>query len=572
ALANAQETAASQAEAHKVAAEATDKELANLRGEAGKRGDAVTALTAEKKTLTDALAAQKTAQAEEGEALRAEIKKLRDALANAQEAAASQAEAHKVAAEATDKELANLRGEASKRGDAVTALTAEKKTLTDALEHARRQSKLEQSAALKQAEDLRAELADLTRKLDASDAAQSRLAREIAEITAQNREQANQLAQAAVQQADYEQAHMAQVKALTASLEANETELDKSKAARQTLQHSLSETQSALRQRQLETEETAAALAEIRQELKAAQTELDELRQMQIDDRAALEAARQTATVAQAAEAERYDEIADLTQVLIDREEMIAAQTAHIHSVESAFTSLNDAMKTMKQEAVQSTAAIARLRQDLIANEKALATIGTERQNLQHLLLETQGALHQRQREAEETAVALAATRQALETADAELEHTRRAQAEDRAALEAVRHAADVAETERQARIMDLTQSLAQREMRIDHLMHLTEEGRSLSERIDHAINAILIRPERRWISGKRQLARKAALLRESGMFDAQWYGLAHPDVTQAGEDPAIHYIQHGRAEGRHPLPDLARFMATLPKANPPEN
>ncbi|WP_157742355.1 hypothetical protein [Sphingobium xenophagum] len=40
---------ASQAEAHKVAAEATDKELANLRGEAGKRGDAVTALTAEKR-------------------------------------------------------------------------------------------------------------------------------------------------------------------------------------------------------------------------------------------------------------------------------------------------------------------------------------------------------------------------------------------------------------------------------------------------------------------------------------------------------------------------------------------
>ncbi|ASY47149.1 hypothetical protein CJD35_22050 (plasmid) [Sphingobium xenophagum] len=88
--------------------------------------------------------------------------------------------------------------------------------------------------------------------------------------------------------------------------------------------------------------------------------------------------------------------------------------------------------------------------------------------------------------------------------------------------------------------------------------MHLTEEGRSLSERIDHAINAILIRPERRWISGKRQLARKAALLRESGMFDAQWYGLAHPDVTQAGEDPAIHYIQHGRAK-----------VATLARSGP---
>src|SRR5204863_109618 len=41
--------------------------------------------------------------------------------------------------------------------------------------------------------------------------------------------------------------------------------------------------------------------------------------------------------------------------------------------------------------------------------------------------------------------------------------------------------------------------------------------------------------------------------LRRSNLFDDDFYLSRHPDVAQAGQDPIIHYIEHGRPEGRSP-------------------
>src|SRR5262249_50781244 len=41
--------------------------------------------------------------------------------------------------------------------------------------------------------------------------------------------------------------------------------------------------------------------------------------------------------------------------------------------------------------------------------------------------------------------------------------------------------------------------------------------------------------------------------LRRSNLFDADFYCLWYPDVAKAGQDPIIHYIKHGRVEGRSP-------------------
>jgi len=46
--------------------------------------------------------------------------------------------------------------------------------------------------------------------------------------------------------------------------------------------------------------------------------------------------------------------------------------------------------------------------------------------------------------------------------------------------------------------------------------------------------------------------------------FDCAYYAAANPDVAQAGLNPAIHFILHGRAEGRQPLPPPA-----LPQSEP---
>jgi len=43
--------------------------------------------------------------------------------------------------------------------------------------------------------------------------------------------------------------------------------------------------------------------------------------------------------------------------------------------------------------------------------------------------------------------------------------------------------------------------------------------------------------------------------LKNSNLFDPNWYLIHNPDVSAAGVDPASHYIHHGEIEGRHPAP-----------------
>ena len=44
-----------------------------------------------------------------------------------------------------------------------------------------------------------------------------------------------------------------------------------------------------------------------------------------------------------------------------------------------------------------------------------------------------------------------------------------------------------------------------------------------------------------------------AKLVRQSGLFDQQWYEEQYPDVRSARIDPALHYVKFGAAEGRNP-------------------
>ncbi|MFC3119983.1 hypothetical protein ACFOHS_23100 [Jhaorihella thermophila] len=42
-------------------------------------------------------------------------------------------------------------------------------------------------------------------------------------------------------------------------------------------------------------------------------------------------------------------------------------------------------------------------------------------------------------------------------------------------------------------------------------------------------------------------------MIRESGLFDGDWYLAAYPDVAAAGLDPAVHFLLHGAEERRNP-------------------
>lgn len=44
-------------------------------------------------------------------------------------------------------------------------------------------------------------------------------------------------------------------------------------------------------------------------------------------------------------------------------------------------------------------------------------------------------------------------------------------------------------------------------------------------------------------------------ILRQSGLFDADWYLEKYPDVKAAGVDPARHFLKWGAADQRDPSP-----------------
>ena len=51
----------------------------------------------------------------------------------------------------------------------------------------------------------------------------------------------------------------------------------------------------------------------------------------------------------------------------------------------------------------------------------------------------------------------------------------------------------------------------------------------------------------------RRDLEQKIALVRASGLFDEAWYLERYPDVREWDQDPVLHYLMHGAAEGRDP-------------------
>jgi SAM-dependent methyltransferase len=56
--------------------------------------------------------------------------------------------------------------------------------------------------------------------------------------------------------------------------------------------------------------------------------------------------------------------------------------------------------------------------------------------------------------------------------------------------------------------------------------------------------------------------------IEESGLFDADWYRAAYPDVASAGVDPIEHYLHHGAYEGRNPGPgfDTIWYLSENPE------
>ncbi len=65
----------------------------------------------------------------------------------------------------------------------------------------------------------------------------------------------------------------------------------------------------------------------------------------------------------------------------------------------------------------------------------------------------------------------------------------------------------------------------------------------------------------------KKRVAKQVHLLKESSLFNNEWYLAEYPDVAQAGIDPIQHYLLYGASEGRNPSREFntAYYLATNP-------
>jgi hypothetical protein len=317
---------------------------------------------------------------------------------------------------------------------------------------------------------------------------------------------------------------------------------------------------------------------------------------------------------AEAAEQELASERQQALQLRSELESRAEAAEQELASERQQALQLRSELESRAEGAEQELAS-ERQRQEQAAAEaeKSLA-------ELRHRLAQTESALAQRSHESEQTAGELAAAREELRQTGAARAAAEAARAEaekvsaglkqhldvlladvkqrqmlvaeqadtDASLARQVKQVLAVLETSRhelairlsEAEKVRVTQAaeLQQRLDEIETLKRTVEETqselhqqRSEAERL-RQVAALEIGRAAGLVNGKGtstlrrrfRLMWRAALLRRSGLFDAQWYLRHNADVADAGIDPLRHYVEFGASEGRAPNPGL---MASNDKA-----
>jgi hypothetical protein len=210
---------------------------------------------------------------------------------------------------------------------------------------------------------------------------------------------------------------------------------------------------------------------------------------------------------------------------------------------------------------------------DLTAAEQQLAAISQEAKNIRNKLAETESALRQRRLEAEQTSAELATAKTALAEGANALAASRTENQSMLVALEHLKGQLEEAEQTRKelsslkdtareevAKSTDRTQEIAT----LTAILRQSEDKMAVSET---ALNAVLRgllqllnKQPSRLLPRSLQIRQRARVLRESGLFDPDWYLAENEDVAKAGIDPLLHYVEFGANENRAPNAFLARL------------
>jgi|GEM_PF-3154079 len=107
----------------------------------------------------------------------------------------------------------------------------------------------------------------------------------------------------------------------------------------------------------------------------------------------------------------------------------------------------------------------------------------------------------------------------------------------------------------RESQTSALQEQAQLREQRDQQAVEIAKLTRWLLSAEQRLAGASLAGSKERPANGSLQLKEDLKLLKQSPLFDADWYKQTYPDVAKAGVDPAEHYLRHGGFESRQPSP-----------------
>ena len=229
---------------------------------------------------------------------------------------------------------------------------------------------------------------------------------------------------------------------------------------------------------------------------------------------------------------------------VVDAEARIVGEAQIRVQFEQIIRTLTDYNESLEADlrAEQNRAADAE--QAWLAREAELSIVVEDFENR---LSHTESAMRQKAAQADDFAREVAELQKANGELSADLQAVRRQ-------LDTEKLISDDQYEERQREVIALQ---AHVDMLESTVATLREAKRSLDlkkENVDRLLR-VFSSQKRFSLLKKLEMRRMAAVLKESGLVDGEWYRKAYDDVGSSGADPYVHYLQFGVREGRLPMP-----------------
>lgn len=203
------------------------------------------------------------------------------------------------------------------------------------------------------------------------------------------------------------------------------------------------------------------------------------------------------------------------------------------------------------------------------AETSKLAETGAALQQAQAALLEKERSLQAATRQAQDE-------KARADKLEAECKAARQAQkqaADAQAAAEASRRQTEAALVAIEKELQEAKAAAQQQARRLEDRFRELGTLTGMIEERERELTALreaAAEPGRRAAREVISTAAQLQLIRQSGLFDADWYLATYPDVAAAGLPALEHFLQHGAAEMRNPSAgfDMAEYCRKHPQAS----